>query len=432
MRNRHRDESCEGRDAPPLRTSLIPQLRTNSQIPSKTHTILPNSATTSGTVEQKTVLNTLPSTYSTHSNSTGSLARPLTEMSALLTHTRGGPQSGIPRKGFPLLRKPTFERSAVSVTAPARCGRPKTALCGVGPRSLTTAAQNPSDQTAVALDPPADSTAQRPNAISSDRFYQPLPRLPQGPIRPTSVSSARGQPSDSTKPTGSSRCKDDLLMLYRDPPVWSALNAAVTHKRSEEAASSQHRQLRPINEIAVVNMNSAKAIDLKQRLGEFIEREVTNKRQRVHNCQHESDGQSHVGGASRSALPTFAPVQPSQSRNPFKKHPVESNENLSSRPMGHKQPFSTLQATNVKPLVPISAIKIPVLPLVRKSALAPENVGSRGHADANASKKSKAGNGPPIPEIPKEAQRRSSDHETIPATKPHTAGFDWKSWSKPS
>ena len=452
VRNGHRDESCEAQDAPPLRTPLIPQTQqfgTNSQIPSKTHIPLPNSATTSGFLvsgpvqqqknQQKTVLNTSPSTYSTHSNSTCSLARPLTEMSSPLTitHTRGSPQSGIPRKGYPPLRKPTFERLAVSETAPTRCGRPKRALCSVGPPSLTMAAQNPSDQTAVALDPSADSTAQRPNAISSDRFYQPLPRLRQRPNKPTSVSSAlRGHLSDSTKPTGSSRCKDDLLMLYRDPPVWSALNAAVTHKRSEEVASSQHRQrqrMRPINEMAVVDMSSAKAMDLKQRLGEFIEREVTNKRQRVHNCQHEPDSQSHVGGASRSDPPTFAPVQPSQPRNPFKKHPVESNENLISRPMGHKQPFSTFQATNAKPLVPISAIKIPVLPLVRKSALAPENVGSRGHADANASKKSKAGNGPPIPEMPK-VQRRSGDHETTPVTKPHTAGaaFDWKSWGKPS
>jgi len=390
-------------------------------------------------LQQKTILNTPPSTFSAHSNPAKYLARPLTKIPALLpsTHTKGSAQSGTPQQRYPLPRKSTAD------TALTRSERPKTALCGVGPHSLATAAQNPGNQTAVALDPSADSMAQQLNAVSSNRFYQPLPRLPQRPSGPTSASPAlRGHLSDSTKPTGSSRCKDDPLMLYRDPPMWSALNAAVTHKRSEEAASLQHREwqrMRPVNEMAVVDMNSAKATRLRQRLGEFIEREVTNKQQRVHNCEHESNSQTHFGGSTPADPPASVPVQPSQSRNPFQKHPghIASSENLMPKPMGHKQPLSTVEATSAKPLIPISAIKIPVLPLgVRKAALAPENVGSSGHAGANARKKSKAGNSSLIPEMTKDARRRGN-HETLPVTKPRrerpSAGtaFDWKSWGKP-
>ena len=460
VRNRYRDECGEGRGlqlrtSSWIRDSQIQQVgtRVNNQVPSKTHTTLPNSdqqPTTSSEfkvtgaiqqkLQQKTILNTPPSTYSAHSNP---VARPLTEISALLstTHPKGSVQSGTPRQRYPLPPKSTFERSAVSETAPTSSGRPQTALYGVGPRSLITATQNPGNQTAVALDPSADSTAQQPNAVSSNRFYQPLPRLPRRPNRPTSVSSALGSHlSDSVKPTDSSRCKDDLLMLYRDPPVWSALNAAVTRKCSEEAASSQHREwqrMRPVNGMAVVDMNSAKATRLRQRLGEFIEREVTNKRQKVHNCEHEPNNQTRFLVPAPADPPIFVPVQPSQSRNPFKKHSVqiESNEIPMSRPRGHKQ-LSTVEATSAKPVIPISAIKIPVLPLdVRKAALALENVGSSGHTGANVSKKLKAKNGSLNPEMTKEAQRRG-DHGTSRVTKPCRqrpsagAAFDWKIWGK--
>jgi hypothetical protein len=446
VRSGHRDECFENQDTRTsswIRASPLPshiQQVGRRIIPSKIHTSLsdqqpttPSGFMVTGAVQQKfqqkTILNTPPSPFSAYSNPANHLARPLTKISSA--------QSGTPRQRYPLPRKSTFD------TTLTRSERPKTALCGVGPRSLATAAQNPGNQTAVALDPSADSTAQQPNTVSSNRFYQPLPRLPQRPSRPTSVSPAlRGRLSDSTKPTGSSRCKDDLLMLYRDPPVWSALNAAVTHKRSEEAASSQHREwqrMRPANEMAVVDMNSAKATRLRQRLGEFIEREVTNKQQRVHNCEHESDSQSHLGGPTPADPPAFVPAQPSQSRNPFQKHPglIKSSENLMPKPMGHKQPVSAVEATSAKPLIPISAIKIPVLPLgVRREALAPENVGSSGHAGASAKKKSKAGNGSLIPEMTKDVRRRGN-HETLPVTKPRRerpsagAAFDWKSWGKP-
>lgn len=456
MRSGHHDEYFEGQDtrtSSRIRASPLPshiQQVGRRIIPSKTHTPLSDQqpTTTSGfmvtgavqqKLQQETILNTPPST-SAHSNPANYLARPLTKTSALLpiTHTKGSAQSRTPQQRYPLPRKSTFD------TALTRSERLKTALCDVGPHSLATAAQNPGNQTAVALDPSTDTTAQQPNTASSNRFYQPLPRLPQRPSRPTSVSPAlRGRLSDSTKPTGSSRCKDDLLMLYRDPPVWSALNAVVTHKRSEEAASLQHREwqrMRPANEMAVVDMNSAKATRLRQRLGEFIEREVTNKHQRVHNCEHESDSQTHFEAPTAADPPAFVPVQPSQSRNPFQKHPglIKTSENLIPKPMGHKQPLSTAEVISAKPLIPISAIKIPVLPLgVRKAALAPEHVGSSGHAGASARKKSKAGNGSLIPEVTKDARRRSNN-ETSPAIKPRRgrpsagAAFDWKSWGKPS
>jgi hypothetical protein len=191
--------------------------------------------------------------------------------------------------------------------------------------------------------------------------------------------------------------------------------------------------MRPVNEMAVVDMNSAKATRLRQRLGEFIELEVTNKQQRVHNCKREFDSQIPFLRPTLADPPSFVPVQPSQSRNPFKKPPVqvESNENLMLRQRGHKQPVEA------KPLFPISAINIPVLPLgVRKAALALENVGSSGQAGPNASKKLKAGNSPVIPEMTKEARRRGN-RGTLPVTKPCRerpsagAAFDWKSWGKP-
>ncbi|KIM49130.1 hypothetical protein M413DRAFT_21405 [Hebeloma cylindrosporum] len=379
----------------------------------------------SNSSQQGTIFHNPPS--NAHSNRAGYLARPLTEIS--------------------LPRKSTLKRSGVSEPAPTRFGRVQTPVYAVRPRSPVATAQQPCNRTAVVLDPSVDNTPQRPNAGSSNQFYQPLSRFPQKPTRPSSASpTLRSHLSDSTMPTGSSRCKDDLLMLYRDPPVWSTLNAVVNHKRSDDGTSSQHRgwqRMRPPNEMAIVDMNSAKAVRLRQRLGEFVEREVTNKQQRVYNCEHGSGSDNHLPFLRPPADPSiFVPITSSQSRNPFKKHPVvqiEPNENLMTRPMGHKQSFSINEANGTKPLIPISALKIPVLPLgVRKATLVPETVGSSGHAGADASKRSKARNSPVIPEMTKEARRRGagSDREALPATKsrrerPSGTAFDRKSWGKP-
>ena len=230
----------------------------------------------------------------------------------------------------------------------------------------------------LAPNPQANGTLSTP----SQSFYNPLPK------KSSSLLSLRTRSFHG-----------DHLKLYRPAPPWSTLKERLAQMRVEETAAMKRQErpsriIPPEEEIARVDMSSTKATLVKQQLDEWALAQA-----QMHRNEKEKVANAHVMVAETDFL----------SRNPFR------------RQQG--------VAKSLKPLIPISTVKVPNLtPQVRKAAMA-RNVTESG---LNLKRKRKR--------VEKEEQEDEANL-TVKSSRPKqksvttsvmtsSGGFNWKGWSK--
>ena len=222
----------------------------------------------------------------------------------------------------------------------------------------------------LTLNPQANITS----STSSQSFYNPLPKKSSSLLR-----RARS-------------FHDDHLKLYRPAPPWSTLSEHLAQVSMEETAAMKRQErpsriIPPDEEIARVDMSNTKATLVKQQLDEWALAQA-----QMHRDNEEKVANAGIKDAETNLL----------SRNPFRRQQQQG------------------VAKSLKPLKPISTVKVPNLtPQVRKAALARE-VKESG---LNLKRKRKRF----------ETEEQSSGHRQKNVTASamtNSGGFNWKGWSK--
>ncbi|PPR06668.1 hypothetical protein CVT26_001210 [Gymnopilus dilepis] len=330
------------------------------------------------------------------------------------------------------------------------------------------AAEMASHSTGPANGDRAPSTSARP-AVPTEQFYKSVPR----------VSSKEGNPNSSLRIERrripetllSSMSKegtfDDRLRLYRPPPPWSALDDTLSDLREQEARARQEREWQRQNaaaerqdgQLAVVNMNNARAARVKRELERVVEEAA--KRRKVLDVEDEiEDDDTRLplpSGHSRpivSAIPmsnlsissssSNPPPQPlvteSTARNPFRRRrksfpassclpasnstraspsSVDSDTPMQGPPSTAPSPSDEDTRPRNKPLVPISSLVVPTLtPEMQETS-------RKEAAELSSGKKTK-----PTTRSPNTTRTPKASGASGPSN--NHGQFDWKSWGKPT
>lgn len=298
------------------------------------------------------------------------------------------------------------------------------------------------------------------SGISTEQFYQPIPRVSSKAGNPTSSLrlERRRIPESLLSNLSNDGSFDDRLRLYRPPPPWSVLEDTLLDLRDQETRAKQERQSaaaeKKDGEPAVVDMNSARAARVKRELERVVveaakrrkvvevedEIEQDDSRLPLHNRYSRSAipaipmSNLSISSSSSSTHPPQPLVNESTSRNPFRRRhrsfptsaPVPiASASASPSSVDNDIPMQNSATNNpgisddgpktkIKPLVPISSLVVPTLTPEMKEVRKKEAAESTGTKTKSATK------------TPGSVKNSKSPHGSSHGQ------FDWKSWGKPA